>query len=75
MFDYMNGVMGAWPKTNPQWKENLFFAVKSARHQLSKYYTEVTLTTGMVLIYAYILDPFWKLRSFSNQGPWNGYSF
>jgi hypothetical protein len=29
----------------------------------------------MVLIYAYILDPFWKLRSFSNQGPWNGYSF
>jgi hypothetical protein len=47
-----------------QWKEDLFFAVKCARQKLSKYYTEVTPTTDMLLIMARILDPFRKFRSF-----------
>jgi hypothetical protein len=38
--------------------------VKLARQKLSKYYAEVTPTTGMLLISAHILDPFSKLRSF-----------
>jgi hypothetical protein len=64
MFDHMDGVMRALAKKKTQWKEDLFFAVKCARQKLSKYYTEVTPTTGMLLITAHILDPFWKLRSF-----------
>jgi len=64
MFDHMDGVMRALAKKKTQWKEDLFFAVKLARQKLSKYYTEVTPTTGMLLISAHILDPFWKLRSF-----------
>jgi hypothetical protein len=31
---------------------------------MSKYYTEVTPVTGMLLISAHILDPFQMLRSF-----------
>ena len=42
----------------------MFFSVKLARQKLSKYYAEVTPTTGMLLISAHIHDPFWKLRSF-----------
>jgi hypothetical protein len=38
--------------------------VKLARQKLSKYYAEVTPTTGMLLISAHILDPFRKLRLF-----------
>jgi len=38
--------------------------VKLARQEVSKYYTEVTPTMGMLLISAHILDPFRKLRSF-----------
>jgi len=64
MFDHMDGVMRALAKKKTQWKEDLFFAVKLARQKLSKYYTEVTPTTGMLLISAHILDPFRKLRSF-----------
>jgi hypothetical protein len=64
MFDHMDGVMRALAKKKTQWKEDLFFAVKYARQKLSKYYTEVTPTTGMLLIVAHILDPFQKLRSF-----------
>jgi len=64
MFDHMDGVMRALAKKKTQWKENLFFAVKLARQKLSKYYAEVTPTTGMLLISAHILDPFRKLRSF-----------
>jgi hypothetical protein len=37
--------------------------VKCARQKLSKYYTEGTPTTGMLLISAHIPDPFWMLRS------------
>ena len=43
----------------------MIFEVKLARQNLSKYYAEVTPTMGMLLIYADILDPFWKLRSFT----------
>jgi hypothetical protein len=64
MFDHMDGVMRALAKKKTQWKEDLFFAVKCARQKLTKYYTEVTPTTGMLLITAHILDPFRKLRSF-----------
>jgi len=64
MFDHMNGVMRALAKKKTQWKEDLFFAVKLARQKLSKYYANVTPTTGMLLISAHILDPFRKLRSF-----------
>jgi hypothetical protein len=64
MLDYMDGVMGALAKKKTQWKQDLFFAVKCAWQKLSKYYTEVTATTGMLLISAHILDPVWKFRSF-----------
>jgi hypothetical protein len=61
MFDHMDGVMRALAKKKTQWKEDLFFAVKCARQKLSKYYTEVTPMTGMLLITAHILDPIRKL--------------
>jgi len=60
----MEGMMRALAKKKTQWKDNLFFAVKLAQQKLSKYCAEVTPTTGMILISAQILDPFWKLRSF-----------
>jgi len=62
MFDHMYGVMRALAKKMTQGKEDLFFAVKFARQKLSKYYAEVTPSTGMLLISAHILDPFRKLR-------------
>ena len=61
MFDHMVGVMRALAKEKTQWKEDLFFAVKLTRQKVSKYYSEVTATTGMLLISAHILDPFRKL--------------
>jgi len=64
MFVHMDGVMRALAKKKTQWKEDLLFAVKCARQKLSKYYTEVTPTTGMLLITVHILDPLRKLRSF-----------
>jgi hypothetical protein len=64
MFDHMDGVMRTLAKNKTQWKEDLFFAVKLAWQKLSKYYGEVTPTTGMLLISAQILDPCPKLRSF-----------
>ena len=64
MFDHMDGVMHALAKKKTQWKEDLCFEVKLARQKLSKYYAEVTPTTGMLLISAHILYPFRKLRSF-----------
>jgi hypothetical protein len=64
MFHLMDGVMRALAKKKTQLKEDLFFAVKCARQKLSKYYTEVTPTTGMLLITAHILNPFRKLRLF-----------
>jgi len=64
MFDHMDGVMRDLAKKKTQWKEDLFFAVECARQKRSKYYMEVTPTTGMLLITAHILDSFRKLRLF-----------
>jgi hypothetical protein len=63
LFDHMDGMMRALAKKKTQWKEDLFFAVKLARQKLSKYYTEVTPKTGMLLISGHILDSFRNLRS------------
>jgi len=38
--------------------------VKLARQKLSKYYTAVTPTTGMLLICAHILDAFHKFQPY-----------
>ena len=64
MIDHMDGILRPFGKKKPQWKEDLYFAVKFARQKLSKYSAEVTPTTGMLLISAHILDSFQKLRSF-----------
>jgi len=64
MFDHMDGVMPASARQKTPWKEDLFFAGKLARQKLSKYYAEVTASTGMILMSAHVLDPFRKLRSF-----------
>jgi hypothetical protein len=64
MFDHMDGVMRALAKKITQWKEDLFCTVKCTRQMLSKYYTKVTPTTGIVLITAHNLDTFRNLRSF-----------
>jgi multimeric flavodoxin WrbA len=68
MFDLMDAVLRALGNKNTQWKKVLYFAVKSARQKLSKYYTEVPATTGLLLISAHILDPCWKLRLFKKWG-------
>jgi len=60
----MDGIMHALGKKKTQWKEDLYFAVKFARQKLSKYHSEVTPMTGVLLISAHSLDPFRKLRSF-----------
>ena len=58
--------MRAFAQTKTQLKEDLFLAVKLAQQKLFKYYAEVPPTMGMLLISAHILDPFWRLQSFSN---------
>jgi len=68
MFDHVDAVMWALAKKNTQCKEDLSFTVKLARQKLSKYCADVTLVTGMLLISAQIVDPFWKMRSF---GKWD----
>jgi hypothetical protein len=70
MFDHMDGVMRALAKKKTEWKEYIFFAVKLARQRLSKYYSEVTPMTDMLLVSKHILDPFTKLRLFrkTNNG-------
>jgi len=57
----MDGMMRALPKEKIQWKEDIFFAMKFPSQKLSKNYTEVTSTTGMLHILAHILHHFWKL--------------
>jgi len=64
MFDYMDGVMHALAHKQTKWNKDLYFAVKFVRQKLSKCYTEVTSTTGMLLIVAHILQLFWKLVLF-----------
>jgi hypothetical protein len=51
-------------KKKTQWKEDLYFAVKSAWQKLSKYYADVTSLAGMRLISPITHDSCWKLRSF-----------
>jgi hypothetical protein len=58
MFGHIDGVMRASAKKKTQWKEDLFFTVKLAQQMLSKYNAAVTPTTGMLHIWAHILDPF-----------------
>jgi len=62
MFDHMDGVMRSLAQKKTLWKQDLFFTVKLARQELSKYYAEETPMTGMLLKSAHILDPFRKLR-------------
>jgi len=60
----MDGIMWAVAKNKIEWNEELYFAMKCARKKLSKSYSEVTLTTGPLLMSVHILDPFQKLQSF-----------
>jgi len=64
MLNHKNGVLRALAKKKIQWEVDLYFAVKFAWQKLSKYHTELTPATGMLLISAHILDLFRKLRSF-----------
>jgi hypothetical protein len=57
IFDQKHGAMWAVGKKNMQWNEDFIFAGNLARQQLSKYYAEVSPTTGMLLISADIFDP------------------
>jgi hypothetical protein len=61
MLDHMDGVMRVFAKKKTQWKKHLFLAMKCEWQKLSKYYTEVTPTTGLHLISVHILDFLWKL--------------
>jgi hypothetical protein len=63
MFDHIHGVMPGLAKKNTQWRDDLFFPVKFARQNLSKYYADLTPMTGMLVISAHIINPFRKLRS------------
>jgi len=60
----MDSVMQALAEKKTKWKDDFYFAKKFAPQKVSKYYAEVTPTTGMLLISAHILNPFRKLRSF-----------
>jgi len=60
----MDGVMPALATKKTQWNDDLYFAVKFARQKLSKYYSEVTPTNGLLHISAHIVDPFRTLRLF-----------
>jgi hypothetical protein len=64
IFDHLDGVMLTLAKKNTQWKEDVFCALKFSCQMLSKYYSEVTPESGMLLIAAHILDSFQTLRSF-----------
>jgi len=61
MFSHVDGVTRVLATKKTPWKNALFFAVKSAQQKLSKYYAEVTPSTGMLLISAHILDSFRKV--------------
>jgi hypothetical protein len=60
----MDGVMQALANKQTEWNKDLYLVMKFARQKLSKYYTDVTSTTGVLLIGAHILELFWKLASF-----------
>jgi len=61
MFDHMDGLIKGIARKKIQWKEDMFFAVKLARQELSKYYAAVIPTTGMHHISAHMLDLLRKL--------------
>jgi len=65
MFDHMDGIMWLLALKKTPRKEDLYLAVKLARQKLSKYHSEVTPMTSMLLISAHVVDPFHKLESFS----------
>jgi hypothetical protein len=67
MFNYIDGVMRASARKKTQLEEYLFIAVMFARQKVSKYYTEVTPMTGMLLILTHVFDSFIKLQSFTKQ--------
>jgi len=70
MFDHMEGVMRALATKKTQLNEDIFFAVKFAQQKLSKYSTEVTPTTGLLLISAHIVNHFRKSWSFRKWDKW-----
>jgi len=63
MFNHMDAVLRALGKKKTRWKEDIYFAVKFVRQELSNYHAEVAPTTGTLLVSAHILDPFRMLRS------------
>jgi hypothetical protein len=64
IFHHSDGIMRALPTRNIQWKEDLYNAMMVGQQKLSKYFADVTPTSGMRLISAHILDPFPQLKSF-----------
>jgi hypothetical protein len=64
MFDRMDGVLRALIKKKTPLKRDVYISLRSARRKLSKYYATVTPKTGVLLIIARLLDPYWKLRTF-----------
>ena len=64
MIEHIDGVMRALPKNKTQKKENLHLAVKFACQKVSKYYAQVTPSSGTLLNAAHILDTFQNLRLF-----------
>jgi len=64
MFHHMDVVIRDFGKKKTQWKEDLLFTVHLARKKHSKYYAEVTATSGMHLICAPSRNPFRMLRLF-----------
>jgi len=60
----MDDVTRALAKKMTQSAEVIYIAVKSGIQKLSKYYTEDTPMTGLLIILGHMLDPFRKLRCF-----------
>jgi hypothetical protein len=73
-FHLLDDVMQALSKKKTQRKEDLYFAVKCAGQKLSKYFSEVTATTGLLHISAHMLQPFPKLRLFSKWAKGRDYN-
>jgi len=64
MFDYIDRIMRTLAMEMTLWNEDLFYAVRFGWQKRSKNCTELTLMTGLLLISAHILDPFWTLHLF-----------
>jgi len=64
MFDHMDVIMWALAMKKTPGMEDLYFAMKLAQQELSKYYPEVSPMMGMLLIPEHIPNPFRKLRSY-----------